>query len=445
MPAVIFYSILLRQAINIPDQDDYEMILDFLNRLPSIQGVTAKGAYFLSAQFNEYKVFFLHGLVWLEVALQGHLNFRLLCAIGNGFVLLLAVVLWKIFLPNYKDVGTKLVMFLPVAWLIFQLNYAETLDWAGPSLQNVVVLPFSLSAIYFLFRTTTAGYWLALVCLVLAIAASGNGFFLVPIGVLVLARRKLYAQMAGWLVISAVCIAVYAYHYNLMSSQSPNHHSILATLIHVRPAYFLGFVGSAISPVFYLFAFVGNPPAPRFHVQILLAKVCSLGFGFVLCLFFVAMLRKGYFRRNALAANCILFVLLTALGVTAIRSDFGIGESLSSRYEMYSVLLLVFAWLAVVEQYLLRARESVRKWSVTGAIALAILFAARTDVVGVRYLTSRNQATIRGMAEFEHSGGRVSPVLSFANQPERMIELDKLALADLRESIRLGIYKPPAY
>lgn len=445
LPAAIFYSILFRQAINVPREDDYEMILAFLNRMDAVHGGTAKAAYFVAAQFNEYKVFFLHAIVWLDVVLQGHLDFRLLCAIGNGFVVLLAILLWKMFLPECKNRSTKLILFLPVAWFIFQLNYVETLNWAGPSLQNIVVLPFSLGAIYFLMRMTKAGFYLAIVCLVLSVAASGNGFFLVPIGALLLVRRRLYASFAIWLMFSAGCIAVYAYHYNLMSSQSANHHSILATVIHARPLYFFGFVGSAISPAFYLFAFVGAPPAPRFHLLILLAKLSSLVLGFGLCLFFAAMMWRRYFRRNELVAHCILFVLLTALGVTAIRSDFGLGESLSSRYGMYSVLLLVFAWFAVVEEYLLPARESVRKRATAVAIAVAVLFAVRTDVVGWRYLANRDGAITRGMAEFEHSEGRLSPVLPFPDQPERMAEEEKHALLTLQESVRLGIYRPPEF
>jgi hypothetical protein len=115
----------------------------------------------------------------------------------HGFVLLLAILLWKMFLPGYKDITAKLILFLPVSWLIFQLQYVETLNWAMPSLQHLPSLVFSLSAIYFLMRKTRRAYYCTVPCLVLAIAASGNGLLLVPIGAVILAWRGQYKRLVA--------------------------------------------------------------------------------------------------------------------------------------------------------------------------------------------------------------------------------------------------------
>ena len=71
LPAVLFYAILFREAINVPLLDDYEALLDFLNRMAELKSVSARASYFLASQFNEYKLFFGHGVAWLQLAISG--------------------------------------------------------------------------------------------------------------------------------------------------------------------------------------------------------------------------------------------------------------------------------------------------------------------------------------------------------------------------------------
>lgn len=429
MPAVIFYSILFRQVVNLPFLDDYDAVLGFLNHMAELRGVSEKLLFFLTARHNEYKLFFADGLVWLQAALLGRVNFKILCAAGNGFVLLLAILLWKMFLPGYKDIAAKLILFLPVSWLIFQLQYVETLNWADPSLQYLPALVFSLGTIYLLMQLTRRAYYCAVACLVLTIASSANGMIMVAIGALILARRDQYKRAVIWLLVSGGCVAAYAYHYNL-SAERPTHHSIFTTLIHARPLYLL--------------TLMGNATAPPFFGQVLLVSelYCPL-LALVLCAFYIAMAQRGYFRRNALVGYCVLYLLLTELGITGLRSELGIAESLSSRYGMYSLLLLIFAWFAIVEEHLLSANGTVRKRGVAGVIAVAILFSAGMDVLGWRYLADRDRALVQGMTAFEHSSA--GPVLPMPGQSTSMDEFDKHAPAILEESIRLGIYRPPEY
>ena len=38
-----------------------------------------------------------------------------------------AILLWKMFLANTKNLAARLAFFIPVSWLLFQLQYVETL------------------------------------------------------------------------------------------------------------------------------------------------------------------------------------------------------------------------------------------------------------------------------------------------------------------------------
>ena len=170
LPATLFYGILLRKAVNVPLLDDYEALLDFLNHLAELESPSAKISYFLAVQFNEYKLFFGHAVAWLQLAFLGHTDLRVLCAIGNGFVLLLAILLWTMFLPNQKNLARRMAFFIPVSYLLFQLGYSATLNWAMPSLQNLSVLVFSLGTIYLLVRGSRQAYCVGMIGLILAVA-----------------------------------------------------------------------------------------------------------------------------------------------------------------------------------------------------------------------------------------------------------------------------------
>jgi hypothetical protein len=436
LPAILFFAILFRQAINVPLLDDYEALLDFLNQVTELKSLSAKASYFLASQFNEYKLFFGHGVAWLQLALYGRIDIRLLCALGNGFILLLAVLLWKMFLPNHKNLTYRMAFFIPVSWLLFQLQFAETLNWAMPSLQNLPILFFALGAIYLLLRPGRGAFCGSLVCFILAVASSGNGFLLIPIGVLILMLARRYARVVCWLAVSAGCVAAYAYHYNVMSSQSRLNHSVLSTVIRPRPLYVLAFIGNAAA-----FPVEGRYP--------LLDISLSLFLGLLLCAFFVAIARTGYIRRNPLVSCCILFLLLTAVGVAGLRSDLGVAQSLGSRYGIYSALFLIFAWFVIVEEFLQHEKVPLRHNHILlVAIAGAVVFSLTMDALGWLTLAERNRRIIVGIASYEHpvsAESNIGPILRFPNQGARMDELDQRAPVILRQSAKLGIYKPPAY
>jgi hypothetical protein len=116
-----------------------------------LNGISAKLSYFLASQHNEYKLFFLHGVAWLHSISSGTSTF--------GYSPPSAMYSFSSWHPALEDVSAQLQrpchpphLFIPVSWLLFQLQYWENLDWAAPGLQHLVVLPFSLGAIYLLVR-----------------------------------------------------------------------------------------------------------------------------------------------------------------------------------------------------------------------------------------------------------------------------------------------------
>lgn len=306
-----------------------------------------------------------------------------------------------------------------------------------PSLQNLPVLVFSLGTIYLLVRGSRLAFCVGLIGLILAVGASGNGLLVIPIGVVILALSRHYARLVSWLIVSAGSVAVYAYRYNLMSSQSRLHHSVLETVLRLRPPYVIAFIGSVAAFPQLL---------GRYHP---LETIFALSLGLLLCAHFFVLGRRGYASRNPAVSYCILFLLLTAIGVAGIRSDFGISESLESRYTIYSALLLIFAWLSIVEEILQYQNLPLRRNRIFLAAVLgAVLFCLIMDYWGWRNLEQRNRGMVSGMAAYERpvsTKSSLGPVLPLPGQNARLDELDQRAPLILRESTRLGIYRPPVF
>lgn len=428
-PAVIFYGILSISLLNVPVLDDYYAVLKFINQMAGEKNAAARLQFFVAAQHNEYKLYFGHGVEWAQFAWLGHVNFTSLCIVGNSAVVVLALLLWSMFLAREGDLAKRLALFVPVAWLVFQLEYFETLNWAMASLANLWVIVFSFGTILCLLRPSRRAYTGGLLLYVLAIASSANGFVLLPVGLLMLAMRRQLVRAGGLVATTAVCFAAYAYRYNVHPSQPHGYGTVFNVLLHIR--------------LDYAIAFVGNTGAIRGAVASYFGFCVALGSG--LLVIFVLLARRGYARRNPAVAYCVLFILLTALGVSGLRSDFGPGSSLTSRYSIYGTLLIIFVWTALAEEFVQHRKQTLLNNSpYLLAVLATVFFGLCTDEIGYLSLTRRNHELVTGMASFERSLTTGSD-----DGPLPPINLDKRINQEMRailiESIRLGVYEPPKF
>jgi len=315
---------------------------------------------------------------------------------------------------NGQETAKRLLLFVPISLLLFQLCYAETLDWAMPSLQNIPVIVFSLAAIYLLVKDKFVG---ALAGLVLAIGASGNGFLLVPIGLAILIAARKWIRLLVWTSVSALCVGAYSYGYTSQSA----HRSVVATVLHAHPLYLLAFSGSVAA---LPFEWLGHR----------VAMAASIILGLTIWVFFAEMLRRRHLQMNQPACYCVLFLLLTSAAVSGLRSDLGIEHSIDSRYKIYSVLLLAFVWIATIESFRLPPR------AIAAICIAAATFSFSMDYWGEKYLETRAQGVALGMNSFLQGGP--GPILRRPYPSARFDQLNAEARIILRRSIELGIYNP---
>src|ERR1700721_217584 len=220
LPALAGYAILYRQALPVPYQDDYAVILSFATGYDQLPSWKAKVFEIATAQTNEYKLSFTHFIVASDLELTHHLDFGFLTGLGNLFLLPIGYLLWLTYQEDEKGLGQRLLAFLPISLLFFSLTYWENLNWATTDLQNVPVVFFSLLAIFFLFpgrsfAPTRARLLLACLAAALAACTSANGFLLGPVGLLILLPRRAYGAAVAWCASFAAPLAAYLYHYRI--------------------------------------------------------------------------------------------------------------------------------------------------------------------------------------------------------------------------------------
>ena len=372
LPALVGYGILYRQALPLPYQDDYAVILAFATDYDQLPTFKAKVFDIATEQTNEYKLGFTHFIVASELELTHHVNFAFLTGLGNLFLLPIGYLLWLTYQEDEKDLGRRLLAFLPISLLFFSLTYWENLNWATTDLQNIPVVFFSLLAIYLLFpgrsfAPTRARLLLACLAAALAACTSANGFLLGPVGLLILLPRRAYGAAVAWCASFAAPLAAYLYHYRI-----PVHATNSAFYI-TRPLFFLAFLGCGAIPF-------------RWPAAVL---------GMVVLAIFWLSIRSRFDQTHPVAFYFVVWILATACLVAWVRG--AAGFTIGSRYSIYSILLLIFCY-SFLGQYLPdRSPAFDRRRFRTICTVLAFCLCLLADVHAYRKLGQRRRMVLSGI------------------------------------------------
>jgi hypothetical protein len=417
LPPIMAYWILYRQALFVPFEDDYAVVLAFANnyeRLPTLQ---AKVLDIASEQVNEYKLVFAHSIVAAEIELNRHLNFAVLTTLGNLFLLPIGYFLWLTYQEDGIALSRRLLEFLPISFLFFALTYWPNLNWATTALQNIPVVFFSLAAIYFLLpgkmmELTRARLLLACLAAALAAFTSANGFLLVPVGLLILLPRRDYVRSVAWCGSFVLPLAAYLYHYS-----RPVHPADMGSYLG-RPLFFLAFLGCGAIP----------------------SRWPAAALGLVIVGILWLAVRSRFDRVNPVAFYFTVWVVATALLVAWVRGAGGF--AIGSRYSIYSILLLIFCY-AFLAQYLPEhwaAFNRRRFYAACLVLSVSICFLA--DMHAYKKLGARRQMILAGIDLYRANPGTNSPM----NDPnlEKGFETERVSERDtLTKAIQQHLYTLP--
>ena len=419
-PILIFYVLLGREMQAVPMYDDYHAILAFVLDLQTHHGFWNRLLEIAATQHDEYKLVVEHLITAGDYAATGHVHFGLLIALGNAMVLGIAGLLWANCFETEPGFRWRLVLFAPVLWLLFQLNYVENLDWAMCGLQTMPVLLFSLAALHFAIRSGRMAAVAASVSLLLACLSSANGFLVAPLVVAVLFRSRRFQAML--LALSSTVLALWIFLYRYQSfdvSKSFAKPSLLTKLL-----FFLSFLGGAVENMHHY---------PVANASVLLG---ALILAIMVTFWFVQ--RTG----NAFVLATGTWCLLSAAVVAQGRSYLGVVMSLTGRYKIYSDLLLICCYILLASHFLQNQPGPKRRLIVGVILTGAVLFACAADVAGYKFLAKRRQRVMFGLRQYQLDPKKNSPEVSLGGEVFGGFE-PEISREVLTRALRGRIYTMP--
>ncbi|TLV01226.1 hypothetical protein [Dyadobacter luticola] len=355
LPILIYFTVWNYYAINIPKWDDHAL-KNFIEEFVHAPGWKGK-IQALFRQHNEHRIATTRFFAWLDYSIFGHLNYRHLMTVGNLLLVGIVPLCYDFLKKNKKP----LFALVPVPFLLLTLAFWENMYWGMSAIQNFGVVTLTLWTLYLCINSKVLPFAISMVLAGITVLTSGNGLMVLPLGALLLFLGQNRKRFALWLVVSAAEIFCYFYWYTKPESNPP----IRASFFELVKGY-MTFLGSFAESI---------PIADNF-------KICFF-FGIVLFLVAISIgfttlfgiLKNKYsnkFERTTdlFCLGAILFILGTALIVVYSRAGFGLDGMLLSRYKIYSVLLLIVAYLYIV----IPIRGTFLSPYITAIVLLAITF-----------------------------------------------------------------------
>lgn len=371
LPILVYVASLFYFAVNIPQGDDFDNILSFLNA--DNDGKLRQ----LFAQHNEHRLFFNRAISWLFYGIQGEINFEYLIYFAN-----LALVIIFATLAKSLCVTHKFIFLLPVSLFIFQLRGWENITWAMAGLQNFYVIAFSMLAFYAFSKKTSVGFAVALFFAALATYTSGSGILS-------------FCILLLWVAVDYFCSKS---NPSIVLYPKIQQITLLCASLLVAALYFLHYVKpSQHPPLMFNSAFIEHFLALLGGFSNLSsvpqANVAMFFGGISLTVFLLVSVKKLYLK-NPFVFYSILFAMGSLFVVSLSRAGFGVEQALSSRYTVLSSLLLALLYLALLQLF----KDALGTRFLIIASVLGLLFNMAAFLYGNVELNTRKTTLLNGFA-----------------------------------------------
>ncbi len=353
-PVLFFGFVTWRYSVNAPWFDDFDPFPDFLRGWILSDSFSEK-LRLLFQPNNEHRMVFGKALTAGYYALTGKLNFVFLQLAGIFFTFGTLLLLWK----SFRSTGLPAYLFLPVPYLLFQLQYYLIFLWSICSLQHQPVVFFVCLSMFLLARSEAGWgrFGLAILAGFCANFAMSNGIFVWVGGAAVLLFQTRYRMLVIWCVSGATAIALY---FSGMSTQG--NESSIDFFLQNPHLSFLGF-----------FAFLGGlfdfAPDRAIQVRTALPILAAMLVMVWVALWFLNLLfpwlrntfrkstnlpswitryqlRPGYEQLGYFSLGVMLFLLSNAAVIGLLRPRFGFFVMVVSNYKIYPALFLIISYLS---------------------------------------------------------------------------------------------------
>ena len=343
VPIVLLFANICHYAVNVPRQDDYDAVLDFMNHFKPAG--TAERLAMMLNQHNEHRIILTRLTFVTCYLLTGTVNFKVVIFI-NFFYLLLLFTAASYFVRKALPMHWPWAVIV-LSYCLFDLHGFENADFAMAGPQNYGVIMLFLGSL-FCYTRARSGYLPAAILLqVLCIYSSGNGniaaVFIVLCNLLMKDRRKIAASIGTLLVFAPL----YYYHYGHQQTGffTLEPGKVIPFFLHLLGGHYGYKHGIASGSITLLLLALCLPPGSRLAVP-----------------------------PQARVLLCIAGFLLASIAITSIyRGNLARVLSTSSRYLIYPDLLTVILFIFLA----FRLRSSLLLRPVLFVLTVAAIFVYR--------------------------------------------------------------------
>ncbi|WP_169309406.1 hypothetical protein [Thermodesulfobium narugense] len=325
LPIIFYLWIILRFTINMPYWDDYDSVLNWINRFVTHQNNCNYLISMLFEQHNEHRILFDRIFILFDYYVFGSINFIFLNYIGYlGLFALFGLMLWI----SVKK-GLSGVYLIPIPFLIFALCQNELISFAMASMQQYWQFFFCLLAIILITKSEdikTSYLSLSLLFSIIASFTGAGGLIVFPaILIYLIIYKKGLKNIIIWLSFSSL---IFIFYFIILQ-----YHQ---TAISIASHQFV--IEHPLEYIEYIFCFLGGIAG---------LKISSFICGALLFVSLILLSLK--YNKNTTTILVFFFIVSTAAAGLS-RISLGVVEAISSRYTIYSISLLVICYIFFVSQ-----------------------------------------------------------------------------------------------
>jgi hypothetical protein len=421
-PILFFIYYVWQYTINVPFLDDnlyYTKCVVDVNKSQSIS--ESFWIFMRQHTITEHKTPVSRLVAWLLYEITGKLNFFTFAQIGNLTLFGILFLFWRFFQKH----AWNLIYFLPIPFLLFQMQTYENQFWMGCAWLYYPIGLWQMVTFYLLSYQKPRYFTFAMLSAIFVTFIFSNGMFVFFPATLILLFQKRYKHLGIMVLVAAVCLAVYFSNYR-PSPIVPPAFSITNILTG-----FVLMLGSYVD----VQGFHQLSPFTATAVGLIILGFLTYGGIWLLGKYFkdskVEISPKTSDILFLVASMVALCMSAGAVAYSRYTGEHGFDEMFASRYRFMSVLLMCLAYLFS----LLLTKEQVKKIVLTVFLPITIFLYAYSYYFLHDYNVYYRERLVAGAFNFKYHNSWV--LYPFDNDWTNQVDVVN------EEAIKTGVYELP--
>lgn len=441
-PVLFFIYYVWQYTINIPFLDDNLYYTKAVVDVNKSQSFAETFMIFMRQHtITEHKTPVSRIAAFLIYKITGKLNFFIFAQIGNLTLLGILFLFWRFFRKH----AWNIVYFLPIPFLLFQMQTNENQFWMGCAWLYYPIGLWQMTTFYLLSYQKPRYFIFAMLSAIFVTFIFSNGMFVFFPAILILLYQKRYKDLGIMVLITTVCLAVYFSNYT-PSPIVPPAFSIpniltgfvlmLGAYVDVQELHNLSpFTATAVGLIVLGFLTYGGiwllnryfrgSTVPNNHAHITVVKQFHYG----------SNLDDGISKTSDIlfivASMIALCMSAGAVAYSRYTGENGFEEMFVSRYRFISVLLMCLAYLFS----LLLTKNTVRKVVLAIFLPITMLLYAYSYYIWHDYNVFYRERLAAAAFNFKFHNSWV--LYPFDNDWTNQVDVVNI------EAIKTGVYELP--